>query len=526
MKLGTAEPIHQRTRIVEELAHLLGMGGTAGGLMTPSIYETAQVLRFYPPPEGPIPGLEWLARQQEADGGWGHRATPLYRIVPTLAAILALHAHRDVFAAQQAIEAGLTYLADLPASCVNPLPETIPIAFELILPQLLGDAVAEGLPVSDEPYRAVIALGQRRLAKFALHAPPPNSSPFVSWEAWGKEPLEDHVHPVGGVGHSAAATARWLQLACHRPELRYACRQAEEYLYRAANATGSKIPGVVPLFWPIARFEQSFMLHALVLAGIMDLPELQPALQGQLEELWSALTPHGLGFSDYFVPDGDDTAAAVSVLYDAGYPVAPSVLAAFQRSTHFSAFPHELHTSLTVTARATHALAMMGHRVENWQCAIVEAQQSDGWWYGDKWNISRFYSTCLALSALKKWPVSAVWHAARRILLASQGSEGSWCDSGRDALLETAYALLALWMVHDEQGEDAALARAVAHGHCFLARHAHSATYHARPIWIGKDLFSPPRIDRSFILSALLAPYGDRTGARMGQRHRRLKLSE
>jgi len=54
-----------------ELQSLMADLGKAGGLISPSIYDTAQVLRLYPPPEGPEPTLDWLLQQQQADGGWG-----------------------------------------------------------------------------------------------------------------------------------------------------------------------------------------------------------------------------------------------------------------------------------------------------------------------------------------------------------------------------------------------------------------------------------------------------------------------
>ena len=42
--------------------------GKDGGLISPSIYDTAQALRLAPPPEGPWPGLAWLLEQQRAGG--------------------------------------------------------------------------------------------------------------------------------------------------------------------------------------------------------------------------------------------------------------------------------------------------------------------------------------------------------------------------------------------------------------------------------------------------------------------------
>lgn len=488
--------------------------------MSPSVYETAQVLRFYPPAQGAAPALAWLVEQQAGDGGWGWPGNSLYRIVPTLAAILALRVHDPTIGATAAIEAGLAFLARNESATATAGTSAIPIAYELILPRLLADAAAVGLPVTMQPTAEVAALGRRRLARLATDPPPADTTPFVSWEAWGADTAQACLHPISGIGHSAAATAWWLQGGGDRIDL-VARTQAARYLQRSMQAAGSGIAGVVAPFWPINRFEQLFMLHPLLLAGIMRLSSLQPVLRPLLEELWSALSPHGVGFSDYFTPDGDDTAAALGVLHTGGFPVSVDILSDFRHPTHFSAYPSELHTSLTVTARASHALAHMGYPTQNWQCAIVAAQQPDGWWYGDKWNISRFYSTCLALSALTGAEPTTTWRLARQALLQSQHPEGGWGEQWPTPV-ETSYALLALWMIHDARMLDAAGTQALAQGQRFLASVACTAHDNDPPMWIGKDLFRTPRIDRVFILSALLAPYGRRGVLRTQLRRRKL----
>src|SRR5690606_29242614 len=50
-----------------------------GGLMSPSVYDTAQVIRFSPPREGVEQTVEWLLMQQHDDGGWGDPAAPKTR---------------------------------------------------------------------------------------------------------------------------------------------------------------------------------------------------------------------------------------------------------------------------------------------------------------------------------------------------------------------------------------------------------------------------------------------------------------
>src|SRR5690606_41668810 len=63
-------------------------------ILSPSVYDTAQALRFCPPTQGAERTVAWLLEQQHNDGGWGNPAAPRTRDLPTLAAILALHRDR------------------------------------------------------------------------------------------------------------------------------------------------------------------------------------------------------------------------------------------------------------------------------------------------------------------------------------------------------------------------------------------------------------------------------------------------
>lgn len=83
---------HVNELLLTDLRHLVGALGRGGGEITPAVYDTAMCLRFLPPSDGVGAALQWLLSQQHEDGGWGDPAVPRARIVPSLAAILALQA--------------------------------------------------------------------------------------------------------------------------------------------------------------------------------------------------------------------------------------------------------------------------------------------------------------------------------------------------------------------------------------------------------------------------------------------------
>src|SRR5262245_57233189 len=84
--------------------------GKDGGLIGPSVYDTAQVLRLMPPREGVGPALSWLTEQQHPDGGWGDPSVPRARDVPTLAAVLAIHTYGSRARDRLAVKTGLAFL--------------------------------------------------------------------------------------------------------------------------------------------------------------------------------------------------------------------------------------------------------------------------------------------------------------------------------------------------------------------------------------------------------------------------------
>ncbi|MBK9711832.1 MAG: hypothetical protein IPO81_10975 [Kouleothrix sp.] len=491
---------HTTDILLTDLRHLIAGLGAAGGLISPSIYDTAQVLRLAPPAQGPWPGLNWLAEQQHADGGWGDPAIPNARDLPTLAAVLALHIYCTRERERKAVQDGLSFLRRQ-ASHWSTLSDDIPVGVELLLPRLLDEAAELGLKVPRGQYASLIALGARRRSLVAQTTRISGTPLAHSWEALGIAPDLSVVDSTGGVGHSPAATAAWLRAVGPGSAASAARVAAQRYLEQAAAATGQNIPGIAPTVWPIVRFEQSFALYMLLIAGLLDHPRLQDVVQPQIADLSQALRPGGLGMSDAFLPDGDDTAAALIVLHAAGRPVDERALSAFAADDHFCAYPGELQPSLSVTAHAVHLLALLGLEHSRPRSFVVARQLRDGRWLGDKWNGSWLYTTLQAIVALHHSQPSAAIGAAVDGMLLYQHEDGGWGTRGSTSE-ETAYAVLALRALGPDRAP--AADQALLRGERWMR--VNYRPFFVSPVtcWIGKETYQPTRLARVIELAATI----------------------
>ncbi|NTW00046.1 MAG: hypothetical protein HGA19_01935 [Oscillochloris sp.] len=490
--------------LLTDLRHLITKLGTDGGQIGPSVYNTAQVLRLNPPQEGTWPAIDWLLSQQHPDGGWGSPAMPLARDVPTLAAVLALNSHCSQHDSHEAIQHGLTFLHLQAHQWSETVPNDIPVATELILPRLLHDATSAGLDIPPTNiYAPLRRVGERRAQLINQIAPQGGTTASHSWEAWGSCPNPEIIDESGGVGHSPAATAAWIAATNNQPSLKAQRTTAQDYLDRSSAATGLNIPGVVPGVWPYPRNEQIVSLFILLLGNLLREETLREPLSAQIHDMWHSLRPEGQGISDWFTADGDITAMAFAVAKHSGYHPNVATLQEFIVESRCLTYRQELQHSLSATAHAAHALAILGSNPEPLLNYLCEQRTIDKIWAGDKWHASWTYITGHTINALLAAKHYEEARMALPALLNHQHADGSWgVQAASDE--ETANITLAL-LDMDQHGLLCAENQPALHrAGRWLQNNYRPFVEHNGECWIGKELYRPRRIARTLYLSALL----------------------
>jgi len=490
--------------LLTDLRSLITNLGKNGGLISPSVYDTAQVLRLYPAQQSVWPLVDWLLGQQQTDGGWGDPAVPLARDLPTLASVLALHAYGNRKATRDAVREGLAFLRRQVVQWTQFLPDDLPIGVELLLPCLLEQAAALGLELPRVPYEKLVALGKQRQRLIARMQPSAGTPGVHSWEAWGTDPDPALLDGSGGVGGSPAATVAWLHTANRRTDLVDACAAAQRYLTQAAVSTTLGIPGIVPTAWPINGFEQAYGLYILLIAGLLDHPTLQDVVQPQIQNLARALRPTGFGWNEFFSPDGDDTAVVIAVLHTTNHQVDLAILRQFENDQHFCPYRGELHTSLITTAHAIYALEVSGEEVAQPQTFLIKHQCPDGRWPVDKWHSSWLYTTLDAVFALTHSKNITALKSAADAMLAHQHADGGWGMASKSTATETAYGVLTLRTLRNHGILQHSVLNALRKGYQWLLRNYRPFNVSEDKYWIGKELYSPYRVNSAFELSAML----------------------
>lgn len=488
-----------------DLRYHIAALGRDGGMMNSSVYDTAQVLRLAPLADDQRwAAIQWLIEQQHDDGGWGSAATPRARDVPTLASVLALLPYTNRRSTRDLAAKALTFLRRQSFQWAGPPPDDLPVGTELLLPHLLDEGLALDLELPDNAYTTLRTLGRRRRRMIEQLRPGAGSTPAHSWEAWGTEPDPAMLDVYGSVGHSPAATAAWLHAAAHRDDLADERARAADYLQRAAAATGEANGATVPTVYPFIGFEIIFGLYPLLIAGIFNHPALRVEVERHMPLVASFWAPHGMGMTPHFAVDGDSTAAGLAVIAASGRNVDLSPLQRFSQGRHYCAYQGELQPAPSVTARVAHTLSLAGALPEEALDYLIEQQQPDGRWLGDKWNHSWLYTTLHAVLPLCDGKRFSPCRAAAEATAAFQRPDGGWGLSGQSNEVETSYAVLMLHTLRRHGCLTPSGEQALARARGWMLANYRPFTRDGVCCWVGKESYRPFRIDRCWELCALL----------------------
>jgi hypothetical protein len=464
------------------------------GQISPSVYETARLVRLAPRLPGHDRRIEFLLSQQRPGGEWGGPGG--YALVPTLSATEALTAVagccRDSVRARQAADRGMAWLARAGTLRVPDTP-----AVELVVPALVEELNARlgtrlPLPAGADDRM----LGAIR-ARLAAGSPVPEKLLHSLEVAGAAARGAGGVRPVppGTVGASPAATAAWSDAT-----------GATAYLESVVDRYGGLAPSVVP----ITVFERSWVLSQLALARIH--PPLPATVTASLSAMLGPTgTPGGPGLP----ADADTTSVVLLTLARLGIRQDINCLQEYETDTHFCTWPGERTPSATVNAHVldavSHELSRRHARRRAQSGAHLRAaarkvfgflsgeQRADGSWI-DKWHASPYYATQCCALALHNAGANAARpavSAAVRWVLETQRPDGSW-GVWSPTVEETAYAMEILLLTGSP---DVRASDAVARGHRYLVD---AIDQPAQPaLWHDKDLYHPAAIARAAALAAI-----------------------
>jgi squalene cyclase len=182
-----------------------------------------------------------------------------------------------------------------------------------------------------------------------------------------------------------------------------------------------------------------------------------------------------------------------------------NILHDFRYNHHFCTFVGELNPSIFCTAHAIHALARTDVVLDEPLMFLLENQYADGRWMADKWHSSWLYTTLEVILALDHSGQSAGVRKAVEALLYHQHSDGGWGMNGKSTNIETAYTVLALFVLEQQAKLPSNAISALKRGKEWLISGYQPFTLNREDkFWIGKELYKPYRIDRMFEITTLL----------------------
>ena len=507
--------------VVKQIENLLPVIGT--GILSPDPYNTA-ICAWIPRLDNELKPqfpecLEWLRNRQLSDGSWG-TDKPIYsygNILSTLASIIALKKWNQNIADIKLIEDGERSLFKLVNKLFDETYESI--GFELILPMLLKEAEVHKLniPYSElNEFRCLFDEKMNLIKQF--HKKFGWSRRHAFWfsiEMLGAltEPSDIELFKLdnsiieenGSILDSPSATAYYLYIT--RTEYGLDEPKAYNYLKNIIHRNNGGASNV----GCIDTFELSFSLKALLLSGfIPNNTHFNLKFNGILEK-WREFDGW-VGFSTYSVPDVDLISNFIFVINKCNrseHLETLSRLLTFFHEDHFLTYGEERNPSISSNINALIALKSYSNRsnqIKDLMNKLVDWLRSNiskkVLPFEDKWHLSPFYATSMAVFALHSLDNNLADICVNR-MIETQNSDKGFGING-STLEETALVSLALcfWFNTNKDFNNNVLTNnleILESIECFFDG------FNGKPyveLWIGKSLYCPVNVVKMFVLSA------------------------
>jgi halimadienyl-diphosphate synthase len=432
----------------------------------------------------------WLITAQRQDGSWGAEFEYFYdRLVSTLGSIIALKKTFKAEKFQKLIELGEDYIWYNIKQLQTEPQQTV--GFELIFPSLMAEAEVLGLNL---PYREKFyePLKDKKL-KLAIGEliASENSTVTYSLEFLGdlisKNILLQIQNVNGSISNSPSATAFMLTKLYNE--------RAYNYLNRVLDFNG----GSAMTLFPFDVFETAWVIEYFLKSGI----PIENHILSKIEALYKLWSEKGISMSRiYYSEDLDDTTTVFNILQKTNHDVNIKVIEHYESDSHFNCYPSELSPSPQVNIKVLNVLknnknySRREEVIEKILKFLSQERHQNSFWL-DKWNISPYYCTGLALEAVGDFDNSLSGDALDWIIK-TQNYDGSW-GQRNGSMEESAYALLALMNYHmNIEKIDTSI---IANGLKYLENNYNTDFY--PELWIGKGLYCPYNVAKACVLSAL-----------------------
>lgn len=461
-------------------------------LISLSAYDTAWLAWLMPA------ARDWLLAAQYPDGSWGAELEYYHdRVIATLSAINALAATSTNSHELQRIQRGIRYLEKAAPRLSHDPTETV--GFELLAPSLLKIGQKLGLHLEQvahalQPYEIVYRQKMALIPPAMLYSPRatvPHSLEFIGFDALDRSAIA-HLRLANGSIHSSPAATAFCEIAGA------GCAAGQDYL----SSTLEYYRGAAPTLAPFGLFEIIWSLLHLHLGE--DLGQWRPGVQPLIARVERAWGSEGVGLTEGFPADLDNTAAAYMLLSTLGHTPEPAILKHYEEEDHFRCYRFERNISLDVHIHLVMALRQavdFPGRVDMLIKAInVLSRYLQSDFITDKWHVSPYYSTSHAVIALSGLADHLIQNQIYWLCYTQQ-KDGRWTfypDFPPAAVEETAYALLGLLAVQRQNGSIPH--HIIERGMNYLR--ANYRDHQQLPaLWVGKGLYHPLHITRSVFLA-------------------------